>query len=143
MTPHNKIRFVHGNHEMEGPRFTIAYHRDENFVIFAFTNLYFADQYVRSEGRRVSEQNLLNAFEQNFKLKNSLKLMQQDKEVGFFNPTYRIGGLYLEAFEDDLSSILADHVVSQLNLMDLKHSYISSKLFDLVYNYNYNNVASK
>ena len=136
MTPTNKIRFVHGNHDLSGPQFTIAYHRDAVQLMFAFTNLYHKDEYVRAEGRKVSEARLNSAFDQDFLFDDTKSLVYNGVVVGFLSEKQKIGGLFIQAFRDDLSSIVADHIGDSLTLMDLKHSYIGQKLYQFVYEYN-------
>lgn len=136
MKPENKIRFVHGNHDLNGPQFTIAYHRDAVHLMFAFTNLFHKDEYVRAEGRKVSEARLLSAFDQDFLFDDTQQLLFNGNHVGFFSKNHKVGGLTLRAFQDDLSSIVADHISDSMTLMDLKHSYVGQKLFQFVYEYN-------
>jgi hypothetical protein len=136
MTPSNKIRFVHGNHDFSGPRFTIAYHRDASYLLFAFTNLYHTDEYVKSEGRTVSGNRLLQAFESDFLFDDTAAIYNDGVEVGFFSEKQKVGGLRIEAFHGDLTSILASHFTEGMTLMDLKHSYVSEQLFKFVNGYN-------
>jgi hypothetical protein len=137
MQPTNKIRFVHGNHQDANvPKFTVAYHRDEGHVLFAFTNLFHKDEYVRADGRKVSEDRLLAAFAKDFLFEDTRTVVIDGIEAGFFSEKEKVGALTMGAFKGVLSSVIADHVLDGMNLMDLKHSFVSERLFSFVGNYN-------
>lgn len=143
MKPTNKIRFVHGNHNLQSPRFTIAYHRDEAIILFAFTNVFHKDDYVRSQGRDVSTARLMQAYETDFALDGkSRDLYFGDIRVGFFNETHKVGGMTIEAFKPELTAVLADHITDKLTPMDLKHSYVAQRLASFVFDYNQTNTKA-
>jgi len=118
----NEIRFVHGNHEVPGlPRFTIAYHRDAHRVMFAWVELFHKDKYEKAVGREQSETRLV----QNLEFLMTAPVSDAwDKQ--------KIGVIQVTALHTALSSVIADHVLSSMSFMDVKHSFISDKLAEIV-----------
>jgi len=139
----NKIRFVHGNHDdIFFPRFTIAYHRDEDQIVFAWTNLYHTDLYVKSEGRNVASTRLLSAIQNGLGDINShvafdmTPISNGTSVVGYGNDKAKVGVLPASNFKHILSDMISDHVLDEMTLMDFKHAFISNVLFEIIHDTN-------
>lgn len=118
----NKVRFVHNveSPQQHIPRFTIAYHRDAERIIFAWTELYYADEYVRKTGRQVAEGRLM-------KFAESLLI----SDCGY-DDDEKLGVIDCEFMMGDFDNVLADHMRDGMDLMSFKHAYISKVLFQRV-----------
>lgn len=121
------VRYVHAN---EGDhRFTVAYVRNEHFLLFGVAIVNPKDEYVKSIGRDVSTERL-------------------KKVVNYFDVTLEnvtVSGASFCAFPSDLGgytdvsafvelsqldNVIADHV--KLSMMDFKHAFLSAVLVRVV-----------
>lgn len=117
----NKIRFMHVNPAF-GTRATIAYHRDENGVAFAWTELYHKDNYVKSVGREVSTKLLM----ENLKNIDDTTTYIESKKYGYITADFMI---------EPLTHFLADNLTSVMTAMDFKHATVSQMIYSMINDY--------
>lgn len=123
----NKIRYVHEHaitpvsQNSKFGAYTVAYHRCEDGVVFAYALCNRKDEFVKSVGREIADYRL----EANYALLHNE--MVRTNDFGF-NPHYHVGFISSDAIRhhNDVTNMIADHV--DMSAMDYKHSFISNVL---------------
>lgn len=112
----NKIRFIHNSGDTYSyhPRFTVAYHRDADRIVFAWTEVYHKDNYDKAIGRQVSTNRLIQNLED----------LMGETHAGIDDKT-KTGVIFIADILPLVSDILAHTVLNNLDLMSFKHSFIS------------------
>lgn len=123
-------RFVHAPDSLIGiskrhSGFTIAYHRNEKNVFFAYALCSKHDQYSKKEGRDRTTETLNLHIDS---INDASPNVDPEKRVGVIDVS-----VLSAYFHDALSETLADHVIDSLNTMDFKHAFISEALSSFLY----------
>lgn len=117
----NKIRYIHRSEQIHSiPRITVAYHRDEYGVSFAWTEVYHKDNYCKQIGREVSES----------RLKQHIPAITAG--VTFIDRKAYVGNVSAADILKLFDHILADSLIARMTAMDLKHSTISNIVVDFI-----------
>lgn len=98
--------------------FTIAYYRTNEEIFFSVALVSKNDVYVRKTGREFAMATLDKYID------------SMSSEFTYMNFKDRIGCIKLDFVlsHDSVSSVLGDHAVSKLTMMDFKHAFLSDIL---------------
>lgn len=119
----NKIRFVHHNVTGSGETsFTAAYHRDESYVFFAWTELYHKDEYVKQIGREVSTTLLMSSL---VDIQNCIEEHNETIVEPMVLSDRYVGIIPVEHFKHIVSNVITDNELDKMDLMSFKHAFVS------------------
>lgn len=128
MTNQNaNLRFVHVQEDIGNYNgMTVAYERTEDNVFFSFAMCCKPDQYSKAEGRKFSTATYLNALDE---IHYGISYVDFSKRIGCMS-RIDVLGVVIEC--TDVDSVIGDHVIRRLSLMDLKHAFISNALVSFI-----------
>lgn len=121
------VRYVHAN---EGEhRFTVAYVRNEQWLLFGVAIVNPKDEYVKSIGRDVSTERLKKVigYFDNIPENDNISpasFCALPSDMGGYNDVSTIYEI------SQLDNVIADHV--KLSMMDFKHAFLSAVLVRVV-----------
>ena len=102
--------------------FTVAYVRNDSHLFFAFSLVNKNDRYQKSVGREMSKNTL----------ENNIATMDDSKSNIDYQSRTGVLRLVDLVHADSITSMLGDHAIIRLTMMDFKHAYLSSMIMNMI-----------